>query len=635
MRKVMLLIPALLLVGLSGCGENISSNNNGESISTSDSASTNKEWSNEIKDLMNEYLKGVLPYHQFDETTFKYEIDAENGIIVLYDELLTNHISGYKDVLISNGWSLDEEMEVMAYSSYDEDEEGNLTNITGEFTFQEAVFSNENNGITVTYSFSDNDGIYDGGDGYYYEINKGNQLVAYLDSSSKGELTAWPADLIASYFNGAVVPAVNGIEQYYVDDSNMEEYGLTISFESNDENLEASYKQTLLDANFTIEYDEEWNGDLAVDADNKVVVGYYLADDGYFYIQIFDNSSDSGEVLTSWPSDNIKAIFNVDVPSFSATTYSVLDYSLLGAGYFIYCNDVDSNAEEEYKAILEENQYTVTYSKEDGYSAVDKDKLVDVYFALDGTSLIIIINSHVELVAWPADLIASYFNGAVVPAVNGVEKYFVDDSEMETYGLVISVESDDETIVDTYKQTLIDNEFIVNYDNSQEWYVAVDKDKLVDVAFYFGINEFTIQIFAHEEIAENVLDFSSETLITDSNSDKAVWENGNYKMIVTKATSASNVGNGTYLSNPLRLYVGQHVELSWGEESVSTIEINLASANNKSSLSTISSLTGGSISINENVAIITVSEGASKVEFDIVKNGDFKQCHISSIVFNA
>ena len=221
MKKVMLLIPALLLVGLSGCGENISSNNNGESISTSDSASTNKEWSNEIKDLMNEYLKGVLPYHQFDETTFKYEIDAENGIIVLYDELLTNHISGYKDVLISNGWVLDEEMEVMAYSSYDEDEEGNLTNITGEFTFQEAVFSNENNGITVTYSFSDNDGIYDGGDGYYYEINKGNQLVAYLDSSSKGELTAWPADLIASYFNGAVVPAVNGIEQYYVDDSNM------------------------------------------------------------------------------------------------------------------------------------------------------------------------------------------------------------------------------------------------------------------------------------------------------------------------------------------------------------------------------------------------------------------------------
>ena len=106
-------------------------------------------------------------------------------------------------------------------------------------------------------------------------------------------------------------------------------------------------------------------------------------------------------------------------------------------------------------------------------------------------------------------------------------------------------------------------------------------------------------------------------------------------MIVTKATSASNVGNGTYLSNPLRLYVGQHVELSWGEESVSTIEINLASANNKSSLSTISSLTGGSISINENVAIITVSEGASKVEFDIAKNGDFKQCHISSIVFNA
>lgn len=426
MKKVMLLIPALLLVGLSGCGENISSNTNGESISMSDSASTNKEWSNEIKDLMNEYLKGVLPYHQFDETTFKYEIDAENGIIVLYDELLTNHISSYKDVLISNGWGLDEEMEVMAYSSYDEDEEGNLTNITGEFTFQEAVFSNENNGITVTYSFSDNDGIYDGGDGYYYEINKGNQLVAYLDSSNRGELTAWPADLIASYFNGAVVPAVNG-----------------------------------------------------------------------------------------------------------------------------------------------------------------------------------------------------------------VEKYFVDDSEMETYGLVISVESDDETIVDTYKQTLIDNEFTVNYDNSQEWYVAVDKDKLVDVAFYFGINEFTIQIFAHEEIAENVLDFSSETLITDSNSDKAVWENGNYKMIVTKATSASNVGNGTYLSNPLRLYVGQHVELSWGEESVSTIEINLASANNKSSLSTISSLTGGSISINENVAIITVSEGASKVEFDIAKNGDFKQCHISSIVFNA
>ena len=42
MKKVMLLIPYLLLVGLSGCGENISSNTNGESISISDSASTNK-----------------------------------------------------------------------------------------------------------------------------------------------------------------------------------------------------------------------------------------------------------------------------------------------------------------------------------------------------------------------------------------------------------------------------------------------------------------------------------------------------------------------------------------------------------------------------------------------------------------
>ena len=101
-----------------------------------------------------------------------------------------------------------------------------------------------------------------------------------------------------------------------------------------------------------------------------------------------------------------------------------------------------------------------------------------------------------------------------------------------------------------------------------------------------------------------------------------------------KGSSSTGVGNTNYFSNPLRLYNGQHVVISWGEKAVASLTIDSSSSSNKADITTIGNVVGGEITYGFETATITIAEGATQVEFDIVTKDSYKQCHLASITFN-
>lgn len=154
--------------------------------------------------------------------------------------------------------------------------------------------------------------------------------------------------------------------------------------------------------------------------------------------------------------------------------------------------------------------------------------------------------------------------------------------------------------------------------------------------FYLYDDKFEIQIYNYVPtvVKENELTFADETYIQEKNADSTTWIKDDYTVTATKGSSSTGVGNGDYFSNPLRLYNGQHVVISWGEKAVTSLTIDSSSSSNKADIITIGNVVGGEITYGFETATIKIAEDATQVEFDIVAKDSYKQCHLSSITFN-
>ena len=238
--------------------------------------------------------------------------------------------------------------------------------------------------------------------------------------------------------------------------------------------------------------------------------------------------------------------------------------------------------------------------------------------------------------SWPTELIQQYFGEVEIPSFPNVEEYYVDDSQYEDYGLCIELANADETYEETYKATLVAAGFTVSFDSSSDAYVGVDPTGKVEVMFYLYDDKFEIQIYDYVPVVvkENELTFADETYIQEKNADSTTWIKDDYTVTVTKGSSSTGVGNTNYFSNPLRLYNGQHVVISWGEKAVTSLTIDSSSSSNKADITTIGNVVGGEITYGFETATITIAEGATQVEFDIVTKDSYKQCHLASITFN-
>ena len=88
--------------------------------------------------------------------------------------------------------------------------------------------------------------------------------------------TSWPTELIQQYFGEVEIPSFPNVEEYYVDDSQYEDYGLCIELANADETYEETYKATLVAAGFTVSFDSSSDAYVGVDPTGKVEVMFYM-----------------------------------------------------------------------------------------------------------------------------------------------------------------------------------------------------------------------------------------------------------------------------------------------------------------------------------------------------------------------
>ena len=652
MKKLYILIPALLLsmVSCTVTPSNSGTNSSNESNSQiSSSSQTNKnEWSNEEKELMNECLNCLLPFYNFPN--YKMEKFEDDGAyIVLSSSSEEDFSDEYSSLLTSNGWTLDSSTTFTGFSKYEE-EDGYIVDgsLSDEFTLVNMQFINDDN-VLVDYIYSPKSGIYLDGETYYL-ADAGNTITACIyegegGGDNQGELTSWPTSNIVSLF-GVDIPHFEASTYNFYDLSEYNSGVYIYCYDYNYSNAEESYKTILENNNYVVTYDEDEQIYNATKDNNLFGIGFYEDTTG-FIITIYD------VVLPStWPNDKINNYYGeeVNVPSVIDTdTYYFYDYDQP----YLTFETTDESLLQSYKTKLENDNWVVEYvpsnivdevEKGNYYQATKEEVHASLIYYIDNGNFVIGFDKLVSLSSWPTDKINNLF-GVNVPSVDGINEYYVDDSDIDNYGLQIYFESSDNALIESYKQTLTNAGFTTSYDS--EYYdcdIAYDKDNKIFILWYIEEGYFNVQIFTADEDVEQgdyTFNFSNENQLSSKGDNTSTWKEGNFSMVVNKGTSNVTVGNvspgKSYYSNPLRIYEGQNVKISWTNENVSSIVLYVNMNNSKSSPTTISNVKGATLSISGNKAIFVVDNNSTSVTFEIVNAsvGEDKitQCHLDGIEF--
>lgn len=350
---------------------------------------------------------------------------------------------------------------------------------------------------------------------------------------------------------------------------------------------------------------------------------------------------------SEWPTADL-AELGFTIPEYPADSYDFYDFTIVSLGITLYCykGNLDASSILEYGEILIDNGFTFvqTSGEVDLYLSADGKVNIGVGYYSDLNCLVISLASVAQAEAWPEDKINNFFGYEIsVPSVPGVtEYYWTTTTNSEDAAITFTSETD---VKDAYLQTLTNAGWVYEYIESDtslgyeigDYYLATNANyPSAGVMFYLYDDKFEIQIYDYVPVVvkENELTFADETYIQEKNADSTTWIKDDYTVIVTKGSSSTGVGNTNYFSNPLRLYNGQHVVISWGEKVVTSLTIDSSSSSNKADITTIGNVVGGEIDYGFETATITIAEGATQVEFDIVTKDSYKQCHLASITFN-
>lgn len=193
---------------------------------------------------------------------------------------------------------------------------------------------------------------------------------------------------------------------------------------------------------------------------------------------------------------------------------------------------------------------------------------------------------------WPSETIPYVFGEMTidVPHYESTNPFLFSFMEYDlAYFLTIYTEESAIDAKDTYIDELLSSGWIINEEYSSEnGLLANDASDKGEIQFYWydgifiwyiyqKIKEPTPGDIIYDEIVN--LDFSTTEMMVSHKDDEGVWANGPVTMTVLRNGSNEKVGNNNenYLSNPLRLYTWQSIEIaltgSYSLEAI-TIEIN-------------------------------------------------------------
>ena len=383
-----------------------------------------------------------------------------------------------------------------------------------------------------------------------------------------------------------------------------------------------------------IAYETALEGSLEVDEDN----GYIVADNLYIFIyqdsQTYDvpvfglNLYSIGEAPEKEEIDptELNEIIGFDVysqiPAIYSNDYEVGDYSSEDYPVDIYIDLYDwtiddalayddelfasLDLDEDYGYIIDENLFVfVNYDSE--YSAA----YINIY------SDAVYESSEPEVSAvWPADAINAFFGSA---EIGGLVPSFTSEADFSYY---ITGEDDYVELIIYTDYATVDGEDIyvaaleaagwVVDDSAYDYvgYVAYDPDEQISLIFYWydGVIYWSFMSFYHEpEPSDGVatFDLSNESSLVTKDANLSIWNVDPATMEIAKNTSATNVGNGTFFSNPLRVYGGQQVTFSIEENYVIDTVVITADGASYAGVVSSAALTGGTVSVEGSVVTIT------------------------------
>ncbi len=391
----------------------------------------------------------------------------------------------------------------------------------------------------------------------------------------------------------------------------------------------------------------------------------WTIDDAYAYLDALDLVLDYDDANGYILGENLFLIVFQDTQNFETTVYGVNIYSIaetepiekaeidpaelnaiLGFDVYsqipqIYSNEYNISDESSEDYPIDVFVYLWDWTYDD---AVAYDDALYLSLELDydygyilGENLFIIVNydSDYEVAyiviysdasyepfepevsaVWPADAINSFFGSA---DIGGLVPSFTSEADFSYY---ITGEDDyAELIIYTDYATVDGEDIYVAALEAAGWvvddsayayigYVANDPDEQISLIFYWdeGVIYWSFMSFYHEPDPSDgsvIFDFSDESSLVTKDANLSIWNLEPVTMAIAKNTSATNVGNVSFFSNPLRIYGGQQVTFSIEENYV--IDEIVITTDGASYASVVSSavLTGGTVLVEGSVVTIT------------------------------
>ena len=357
------------------------------------------------------------------------------------------------------------------------------------------------------------------------------------------------------------------------------------------------------------------------------------------------------------------AKLNVTVPgAYSNAEWTFgLDEDFVGEYAYATTAD-DGTFEQIYFNVISKSNDWVSQNDEEytpeeyGYYYVHTTGAVDIQFFTDEGLFYLFVYPNVSMDdpdtpssygGFPYEELNEYVEGtgATIPGIDSDAEwlYMVGYDEYGPYGYAET--EDEEGIVEVLYAAAVEatGEWISLNDESitvEEYgYIYDHVEANVEIQFFSFGGTFYLYVFVFEdeEPADySCFDFSTTAQMIQEDGNESAWVFEDVTMTVSKGSSATSVGNGTFFSDPLRLYLGQVVTFTWENDAPTSF---VATVNTTSSKSTVAagsdtstgfSITGGTAKASGNQITYTVNSGSNSLSFTIGS----KQLHLDTIEVN-
>lgn len=618
------------------------------------------EWTQDIKDTMNEVIGEVLPYVNLKGNVTCGYNDTYGMYYVIGDSLENEAlIPGYRERLVSkaNYVEFDNgEEDFWTFTKVIEDTDTKyVENYVDLEMFQDKLW--------IGFEQRSNEGQKDWSDAQkaameswwgvvlpFPDMLIGSDELTFVEEQERFSITTYDS-----------FSALSEVVTKYADE--LKELGFSgdlAEFPETEEDfgsIEGVFTLPL-EGTKTI-FGEEYNVELGVGMSVEYIFDY----DSYQYVPCLSMAASVSAIAktsTTWPENQIKTFLGentTELPVLSGTSYEYVAEEIIeeyeGEIYdeSVFTLKIIGVEQETFDDYIKDRQAEAYYVSDSYFTPWIEDYVVTFEYDSTEKEVVFYIYKNVEATISPTfpltTVITEYYGDVFLTAeieeiVSHIPTFEVDSEYGYKYypivfwgyllGVAIDGIVESETfmadylaaLVSDYGFTLVEDE---EYGDSYQ-YIIYDVAILSIEAAQNG-NYFMFNLSFDEAPKSNVIDFSDEASLRVKDANESIWNALHWQMSVAKGASSTNVGNGSYFSNPLRVYTSQVVTFTW-DEGYAPETITIA-CNRTSDATTVGNATivGATASVSGKVVTLTLTEGATSVTIT-----PSAQTRFDSVTFN-